>query len=83
MKIIDGKQTSLQIQEELSIKVNELKKEGKKVPHLAAILVGEDGASITYVNAKVKACERIGFISSLIRLSSSISQEELIIEIDK
>ena len=64
MVIIDGKQTSLQIQDELSIEVQNLVKRGEKTPHLAAVLVGDDGASITYVNAKVKACERVGFKSS-------------------
>jgi methylenetetrahydrofolate dehydrogenase (NADP+)/methenyltetrahydrofolate cyclohydrolase len=78
MQIIDGKQTSLQIQEELSVEVNKIKNEGGRIPHLAAVLVGEDGASITYVNAKVKACERIGYKSSLIRMSSSTTQEELL-----
>ena len=78
MQIIDGKQTSLQIQEELSVEVNKIKNDGGRIPHLAAVLVGEDGASITYVNAKVKACERIGYKSSLIRMSSSTTQEELL-----
>ncbi len=78
MQIIDGKQTSLQIQEELSVEVNKIKSDGGRIPHLAAVLVGEDGASVTYVNAKVKACERIGYKSSLIRMSSSTTQEELL-----
>tara|TARA_B110000014_G_C20108318_1_gene583275 strand:- start:593 stop:1465 length:873 start_codon:yes stop_codon:yes gene_type:complete len=78
MQIIDGKQTSLQIQEELSVEVNKIKNDGGRIPHLAAVLVGEDGASITYVNAKVKACERIGYKSSLIRMSSSTTQQELL-----
>ncbi len=78
MQIIDGKHTSLQIQEELSVEVEKIKNKGGRIPHLAAVLVGEDGASVTYVNAKVKACERIGYKSSLIRLSSSITQDELL-----
>ncbi len=82
MQIIDGKETSLKIQEELSIEVDKIKNNGGKVPHLAAVLVGEDGASVTYVNAKVKACERIGYQSSLIRLKSNITQEELINKIE-
>ena len=82
MQIIDGKETSLKIQEELSIEVDKIKNNGGKVPHLAAVLVGEDGASVTYVNAKVKACERIGYQSSLIRLKSTITQEELINKIE-
>jgi len=83
MIIIDGKQTSLDIQEELKQRIDIVKKEGGKTPHLAAILVGDDGASRTYVNAKVKACERVGFESSLIKLSKEISQKELLEEIDK
>ena len=82
MQIIDGKETSLKIQEELSIEVDKINNNGGKVPHLAAVLVGEDGASVTYVNAKVKACERIGYQSSLIRLKSTITQEELINKIE-
>ena len=68
MTILDGKKTSLQLQEE----------NGEKIPHLAAILVGENGASMTYVNNKVKACEKIGFQSSLLKLPATISQEDLL-----
>ena len=78
MKILDGKNTSLQIQEELAQKVNEKVGKGLKRPHLAAILVGDDGPSQTYVNAKVKACDRIGFESTLIKLDSDISEESLL-----
>lgn len=83
MNIIDGKYTSLQIQQELYEEVLEIKQKGGKVPHLAAVLVGSDGASLTYVNAKVKACERVGFESSLISLDPSITQDDLIKEIKK
>jgi methylenetetrahydrofolate dehydrogenase (NADP+)/methenyltetrahydrofolate cyclohydrolase len=83
MIIINGKQTSLEIQEELKQRIDIVKKEGGKIPHLAAILVGDDGASRTYVNAKVKACERVGFESSLIKLSKDVSQNELLKEISK
>ena len=83
MIIINGKQTSLEIQEELKQRIDIVKKEGGKIPHLAAILVGDDGASRTYVNAKVKACERVGFESSLIKLSKDVSQNELLEEISK
>ena len=83
MKIIDGKSTSLQIQDELAKEVEKIKSSGGKVPHLAAVLVGDHGASLTYVNAKVKACERIGFDSTLVRLDASITQQELLNEIDK
>ena len=65
MEIIDGKQTSLKIQTELATKVSQLVSQGYRPPHLAAILVGDDGASRTYVNAKVKACDRVGFKSTL------------------
>ena len=83
MIIIDGKSTSLQIQSELAEEVKKIKNSGGKVPHLAAILVGDDGASRTYVNAKVKACDRIGFESTLIKLESTISQEDLIHHINE
>ena len=81
MVLLDGKKTSADIKEELALEVTELKDKGHKTPHLAAIIVGNDGASITYVNAKVKACERVGFESTLIRLSEDISEEELLNEI--
>ena len=77
MKILDGK-TSLTIQQELAQKVEEKVSKGLKRPHLAAILVGDDGPSQTYVNAKVKACDRIGFKSTLINLDSNISEEKLL-----
>jgi methylenetetrahydrofolate dehydrogenase (NADP+)/methenyltetrahydrofolate cyclohydrolase len=83
MVLLDGKKTSNDIKEELKIKVDQLKSEGKKVPHLAAILVGGDGASITYVNAKVKACEYVGFDSSLVKLNADISEADLLAEIEK
>ena len=81
MKILDGKKTSLTIQQELAQKVEEKVSKGLKRPHLAAILVGDDGPSQTYVNAKVKACDRIGFKSTLINLDSNISEEKLLNEI--
>ena len=82
MQILDGKKTSIEIQEELSHKVKQFKQKGKKAPHLAAILVGNDGASKTYVNAKVKACQRIGFKSTLIQLSDEVSENELLKQIE-
>ncbi|MDO4880675.1 MAG: bifunctional methylenetetrahydrofolate dehydrogenase/methenyltetrahydrofolate cyclohydrolase FolD [Capnocytophaga sp.] len=78
MTILDGKKTSLQLQEELAKEVALIKQKGEKIPHLAAILVGENGASMTYVNNKVKACEKIGFQSSLVKLPDTISEEELL-----
>ena len=67
MQILDGKTTSRAIFDELKIRVAQLRTEGKKVPHLAAVLVGNNGASETYVAAKVKACEDIGYRSTLRR----------------
>jgi len=81
MTILDGKKTAADIKEEIALAVIERKNKEQKVPHLAAIIVGNDGASLTYVNAKVKACERVGFESSLIRLPETISEEELLNEI--
>ena len=81
--ILDGKKVSLTIQDELAEEVRKRDLIGKKKPHLAAILVGEDGASMTYVAAKVKACERIGFQSTLIELPEITTEKELIAEIHK
>ena len=78
MTILDGKKTSLQLQEELAQEVAKIKEKGEKIPHLASILVGENGASMTYLNNKVKACEKIGFQSSLLKLPATISQEDLL-----
>ncbi|MCG1036700.1 bifunctional methylenetetrahydrofolate dehydrogenase/methenyltetrahydrofolate cyclohydrolase FolD [Polaribacter sargassicola] len=81
MILLDGKKTSADIKEEIALEVRDLKNKGHKTPHLAAVIVGNDGASITYVNAKVKACERVGFESTLIRLSEETTEEELLNEI--
>jgi methylenetetrahydrofolate dehydrogenase (NADP+)/methenyltetrahydrofolate cyclohydrolase len=83
MTILDGKQTSLDIQAELAEKVKELVNADQRPPHLAAILVGEDGASQTYVGAKVKACERIGYESTLITLPDTITEQELLRKIEE
>ncbi|UTW65977.1 bifunctional 5,10-methylene-tetrahydrofolate dehydrogenase/5,10-methylene-tetrahydrofolate cyclohydrolase [bacterium SCSIO 12643] len=83
MTLLDGKKTSNEIKEELAIEVAKIKAEGGKVPHLAAILVGDNGASITYVNAKVKACEKVGFGSSLIKMPVETTQEELLAKIEE
>lgn len=83
MQLLDGKQTSLDIQQEIADQVSQLLENGKKKPHLAAILVGNNGASETYVGAKVKACQRVGFDSTLIRFEESISQDVLIEEVKK
>ncbi len=78
MQLLDGKATALEIRQELAAAVKQRKIEGKKIPHLAAILVGNDGGSVTYVNAKVKACEEIGFESTLIRYDDSVPEEILL-----
>ncbi|MFT4679685.1 MAG: methylenetetrahydrofolate dehydrogenase (NADP+)/methenyltetrahydrofolate cyclohydrolase [Litorivivens sp.] len=83
MTILDGKQTSIDIQAEIAEKVAQLIARGEKRPHLAAILVGSDGASQTYVGSKVKACERVGFESTLITLETDASEDELLAEVDK
>ena len=81
MILLNGKKTAADIKEEIALEVRELKDNGHKTPHLAAIIVGNNGASITYVNAKVKACERVGFESTLIRLTEKVTEDDLLNEI--
>ena len=81
MILLNGKKTAADIKEEIALEVRELKDNGHKTPHLAAIIVGNNGASITYVNAKVKACERVGFESTLIRLPEEVTEDDLLNEI--
>lgn len=81
--IIDGKKTSQDIKNEIAARVAEIKAEGGKIPHLAAILVGNDGASQTYVGAKVKACHEIGFESTLVRMEDTVSEEELLAKVEE
>ena len=86
MKLIDGKAVAAQIKKEIALEVTGLLKQGKKRPHLAAILVGHDGGSETYVKNKVKACEECGFESTLIRYEDDVTEEELlnkVIELNK
>ena len=83
MQLIDGKKTSEEIKVEIAREVAQIKANGGKTPHLAAILVGNDGASQTYVNSKVKSCEQVGFNSTLIRLEDSISEEEVLNHIEQ
>ena len=83
MIILDGKKTANDIKQEIAIKVAKLENARGKNPHLAAILVGSDGASETYVNAKVRACAKVGIDSTLIRLEITVSEEELLAEIEK
>ncbi|CAN5225753.1 tetrahydrofolate dehydrogenase/cyclohydrolase catalytic domain-containing protein [soil metagenome] len=78
MTILDGTKISNDIKNEIAEEVQQMKNRGEKVPHLAAIIVGSDGASLTYVNSKVKACERVGFESTLIQMSSSTSEIEVL-----
>ena len=78
MKLIDGKLISAQVKQELKIEVDIQKANGGKIPHLAAILVGSNGSSETYVASKIKSCEEIGFKSTLIRRDISITEEELL-----
>jgi methylenetetrahydrofolate dehydrogenase (NADP+)/methenyltetrahydrofolate cyclohydrolase len=79
---LDGKQTSNEINEEIKDTVSEMKARGERVPHLAAVLVGNDGASLTYVGSKVRSCEYVGFESTLIRLEEDITEEALLAQID-
>ena len=78
MKILDGKQAAQALKDELKLEVAQGAAEGKKTPHLAAILIGDNGASATYVAAKVKACEETGFKSTLIRYEASITEHQLL-----
>lgn len=81
-KLIDGKKVSLAIQDDLKKQVEEIKFKGGKIPHLCAILVGNDGGSETYVAAKIKACENIGYKSSLFRFPDTVTEAELIKKVD-
>lgn len=83
MQILDGKKVSQAVKDQLKIDVAQLFAEGKKVPHLAAILVGNDGASETYVASKVKSCEEVGFKSTLIRFEADISENKLLDKIQE
>jgi methylenetetrahydrofolate dehydrogenase (NADP+)/methenyltetrahydrofolate cyclohydrolase len=83
MQILDGKKAAQAIKDDLRIDVAQRSNEGKKVPHLAAILVGNNGASETYVAAKVKACEETGFKSTLIRFEETISENKLLEKIEE
>ncbi|WP_373016899.1 bifunctional methylenetetrahydrofolate dehydrogenase/methenyltetrahydrofolate cyclohydrolase FolD [Muriicola sp.] len=78
MVILDGKKISNQIKDEIALEVSEMKQRGEKVPHLAAVLVGNDGASLTYVGSKVRSCKRIGFESTLKHLPEETTEEELL-----
>jgi methylenetetrahydrofolate dehydrogenase (NADP+)/methenyltetrahydrofolate cyclohydrolase len=78
MQLLDGKKTAEDIKSEIAVEVQKMKNNGEKVPHLAAVIVGNDGASLTYVGSKVRACERVGFESTLVKLPSTTSETELL-----
>ena len=83
MQLIDGKAVADAVKQEIAVEVNQMVSEGKKRPHLAAILVGHDGGSETYVANKVKACETCGFTSTLIRFEDDVTEEVLLAEVEK
>ena len=83
MQLIDGKAVSVTIKKEIAEEVNKIVQNGGKRPHLAAILVGHDGGSETYVASKVKACEECGFKSTLIRYESDVTEEELLAKVEE
>ncbi len=83
MTILDGRKVSNDIKDEIAEQVKKMKAKGEKVPHLAAVIVGNDGASLTYVASKVKACERVGFDSTLVRMPNTTSEIELLDKIEE
>ena len=83
MIILDGKKTSIDIKAEIAESVEEIVAKGSRPPHLAAVIVGDDGASLTYVGSKVRACKRVGFESTLIKLPETISENELIEKVNE
>ncbi|MGB5498861.1 MAG: tetrahydrofolate dehydrogenase/cyclohydrolase catalytic domain-containing protein [Maribacter sp.] len=83
MEILDGKKISNQIKEEIAAEVAKMRENGEKVPHLAAIIVGTDGASLTYVGSKVRSCERVGFESTLVQMPNTTSEIELLKKIEE
>ncbi|MFT7052068.1 MAG: methylenetetrahydrofolate dehydrogenase (NADP+)/methenyltetrahydrofolate cyclohydrolase [Psychroserpens sp.] len=83
MTILDGKKVSNDIKNEIKAQVDKMKAKGEKVPHLAAVIVGNDGASLTYVGSKVRACERVGFESTMVRMANTTSEIELLDKIEE
>lgn len=80
---LDGKAVSAHFKSEMALEVGKMKEEGQRAPHLAAILVGEDGGSKTYIEAKDRACKEVGFDSTILRFPNTISEEELLSEVDR
>ena len=78
MTILDGRKTSSDIKDEIAVAVNEITESGSRAPHLAAVIVGEDGASLTYVGSKVRACKKVGFDSTLVKLPKTTTEDELL-----
>lgn len=83
MTLLDGKKTSNDIKDEIAVEVSKMVTNGEKAPHLAAVIVGNDGASLTYVGSKVRACERVGFESTLISLPETTTESELLEKISE
>lgn len=83
MELIDGKKISKEVRDEIAIEVAKIVKSGKRAPHLAAILVGNDGGSESYVSGKMKACEEVGFKSTLVRFDSTVTEEELLKKVEE
>ncbi len=83
MTILDGRKTSNDIKDEIAVAVNEITASGSRAPHLAAVIVGEDGASLTYVGSKVRACKRVGFDSTLVKLPETTIEDELLNKVDE
>jgi methylenetetrahydrofolate dehydrogenase (NADP+)/methenyltetrahydrofolate cyclohydrolase len=83
MELIDGKKVAAEMKQEIAAKVAKLKEQGGKTPHLAAVLVGHDGGSETYVAYKIKDCEAVGFKSSLVRFEDDVTEEELLAKVDE
>lgn len=83
MQLLDGKKVSEEIKNEIAAEVDQIKARGEKVPHLAAVLVGSNGASLTYVGSKVKTCEKIGFDSTLVSLPEETTEEQLLAKINE
>jgi len=83
MTILDGRKTSNDIKDEIAVAVKEIVAGGSRTPHLAAVIVGEDGASLTYVGSKVRACKKVGFDSTLVNLPETTTEDELLKKVDE